>query len=328
MKKIVILSPYFGKFPETIELTFSTMEHNSTIDWVIFTDNTEYVNRYQNIKFIKMSFEDVKELINAKFGTFISTPYKICDYRPAYGVIFSKYVKGYDFWGYCDLDMIFGNLRKFFTEEKLEKYDKIYDAGHLSLYRNIESVSYAFMGSEEYKVPYKDIFNHKYNCIFDEVYNEDNRGINQVLEEQGFSVYVNRSEIADIDLKYKNFHIHDMEKVSDYYFIFDNGELILKRLSNPGFSYDVAYAHYQKRKKIPSCVTNMNQFISTPKAFLDISDSIDDMFFGSGDFCYLSYAEYRVNRFIGNVKARLWQKTHSDVSKYNFKLPSRKRNEG
>lgn len=322
MKKIVIVSPYFGKFPDTIELTFSTMEHNSTIDWIIFTDNIEYVNRYKNIKFIKMSFGDVKELIKDKFGTSISTPYKICDYRPAYGVMFHDYIKNYDFWGYCDLDMIFGNLRNYFTDERLKKYDKIYDAGHLSLYRNNKAVSYAFMGTEEYQVPYKDIFNHKYNCIFDEVYNQNNRGINQVLEEQGFSVYINRSEIADIDLKYKNFHIHDMENRSDYYFIFDNGNLILKRKKEPNFSYDVAYAHYQKRKNIPIRVTNMNHFVSAPKAFLDFSESIENMFFESGDFSYLAYAKYRIKRYIGNVKARLWQKTHSEICKYDFKLPS------
>ena len=92
--------------------------------------------------------------------------------------MFDKFTKGYDFWGYCDLDVIFGNLRDFFTDEKLEKFDKIYDAGHLSIYRNSNEVKKAFMGNETYKVPYKDIFNHKYNCIFDEYYG-NNAGIDK-----------------------------------------------------------------------------------------------------------------------------------------------------
>lgn len=321
MKKIAIVSPYFGKFPSTIELTFSTMEHNSTIDWIIFTDNTDYNNRYKNIKFIEMTFDDICELIYDKFGTYLSTPYKLCDYRPAYGVMFKEYLEGYDFWGYCDLDVIFGNLRYFFTEEKLNNFDKIYDLGHLSLYRNDDGVSNAFRGSKVYQVPYKDIFNHKYNCIFDENYNENNRGINQVLEKQGFKVYVNRDEIADIDIRYKNFHVHGRNNESDFYFVFDHGELLLKRKTDSTYACKVAYAHYQQRKEIPVNVSDMDFFISTPKGFVDYLSNIENLFFEKGDFSYQTYIKYRLKRYIGKIKAKIWQKKHSDICKYDFKLP-------
>lgn len=74
-----------------------------------------------------MSFEKLKELVQSHFDFQISleAPYKLCDFKPAYGDIFKDYAEKYDFWGHCDFDMIFGNLRKFFNEDKLEKYDKV-----------------------------------------------------------------------------------------------------------------------------------------------------------------------------------------------------------
>ena len=33
------------------------------------------------------------------------------DLRPAYGVLFEEYLDGYDFWGHCDLDVLFGRIR-------------------------------------------------------------------------------------------------------------------------------------------------------------------------------------------------------------------------
>ena len=32
---------------------------------------------------------------------------------------------GYDFWGHCDMDLIWGDIRNFITEDVLSKYDKI-----------------------------------------------------------------------------------------------------------------------------------------------------------------------------------------------------------
>lgn len=40
----------------------------------------------------------------------ISSAKKLCDLRPIYGEIFRKYLVGYDYWGYGDIDVIYGNL--------------------------------------------------------------------------------------------------------------------------------------------------------------------------------------------------------------------------
>ena len=50
--------------------------------------------------------------------------------------MFSEYLTGYDFWGHCDIDLLWGNIRRFVTDEKLKKYKKLYTAGACVLYKN------------------------------------------------------------------------------------------------------------------------------------------------------------------------------------------------
>lgn len=39
--------------------------------------------------------------------------------------MFQEYIKDYDFWGHCDADLIFGDIRKFVTDDILNKYDRL-----------------------------------------------------------------------------------------------------------------------------------------------------------------------------------------------------------
>ena len=51
----------------------------------------------------------------------IQKPYKLCDFKPAYGKIFEDYLEAYDFWVHCDLDIRWGDIRKFIPEKVLEE---------------------------------------------------------------------------------------------------------------------------------------------------------------------------------------------------------------
>jgi hypothetical protein len=58
-------------------------------------------------------FEDLAKRIRRHFEFEISLerPYKLCDFRPAFGEIFADELTGYDFWGHSDLDLDFGRIR-------------------------------------------------------------------------------------------------------------------------------------------------------------------------------------------------------------------------
>ena len=83
------------------------------------------------------------------FEIVVESGYKLCDFKPALGYIFSDYIKKYDFWGYCDIDIIFGNIRAFMTDDLLNEYDVIsarhdYLTGCFALYKNNQDMCELF----------------------------------------------------------------------------------------------------------------------------------------------------------------------------------------
>ena len=151
MKKCLIV-PYFGKFPNYFQLTLDSCGKNLDFDWLIITDNNEDYDYPSNVKVYKMTFEEFKKLIQIKLKNYIEKielekPYKLCDYKVTYGYVLSAYLKNYDWWGYCDFDIIFGKLNNFITDELLKKYDKLFVFGHFTLYRNTEEINKLFLKS-------------------------------------------------------------------------------------------------------------------------------------------------------------------------------------
>lgn len=166
--KICLIIPYFGMFKNYFQLFLNSCENNSTIDWLIFTDSNQEYYFPKNVNKISIEFDELKDIVqqNFDFKICLDTPYKLCDYKPAYGEIFKKYLKNYDFWGYCDCDLIFGDIRRFINDEILERYDKLFTRGHLSLYRNNDKTN-SFYRTQN-KIDYKTIYTSNKIYAFDE----------------------------------------------------------------------------------------------------------------------------------------------------------------
>lgn len=117
MNRIALIMPHFGHFNNYFKFWLRSCCNNPKIDFLIFTDDSNaiaYINAYggANIKVFEMSLADLKQLFESKLHQTIclETPYKLCDFRALYGILFADYLKAYDFWGHCDNDLIFGNL--------------------------------------------------------------------------------------------------------------------------------------------------------------------------------------------------------------------------
>jgi len=157
--KIVILITYFGNFPNYIHFFFKTCAYNKHITFLIFTDNEFSDNAdIGNLKFITSSLGAFNALASSKLGVEVNIKngYKLCDFRPMYGLIYEDYIKEFDFWGYCDTDIVFGDLQKILTDEILGNYDIIsshpqYMAGPFSLYKNMIEVNRLFFASKDWK---------------------------------------------------------------------------------------------------------------------------------------------------------------------------------
>ena len=131
---------YFGKWPLHFQFWLESCRYNKNITFFLVTDIS--VANYAvpaNVRFVEMSFPEVRDLICVKFpdiNVCLDRPYKLCDFKTAYGYIFADFCKGYDYWGYYDIDTIWGNIEKFIPENQDNRYVKIFPCGHLCFIRN------------------------------------------------------------------------------------------------------------------------------------------------------------------------------------------------
>ena len=157
---ICLITCYFGKLPAYLDCVFRSCESNPDIDWIIFTDDENPRHLPPNVRLQPATLAGLQRKFSQKLGFEInlSHPRLLCHFKAAYGFFFEDLIGKYDFWGHCDLDMVFGNLRKFLREEILRAYDKILCRGHLILYRNTEKVNRYFMLEAPNMVNYRSAF--------------------------------------------------------------------------------------------------------------------------------------------------------------------------
>ena len=158
LSSIKIIIPYFGQWPEWINLFMQSCEYNPSIDWLFITDCGFPDIQPVNTQFMETSFDEYKAQISTKLHIDFSraTPYKLCDLKPAYGLIHQKHLQRYDFFGFGDMDLIYGNLRHFLTEDILRRHQLISThnnriSGHIFLLRNNHRMISAFRQIHDWK---------------------------------------------------------------------------------------------------------------------------------------------------------------------------------
>lgn len=252
MKKIAVIIPYFGKMPRYIDLWMESAKSNLDIDFLIFTDIKEMaqfaVN--PNIKVYTESFENFVRRFqnNFEFEISIQKPYKLCDFRPAYGLVLKDFLQNYDFWGFGDMDLVWGNLSKYVISELLEKYDRIFDLGHLSLFKNTVKMNTLFLkkiDNPKY-LSYKYVFEHDFNFYFDET-GSSKYGYGQasVAKDLPNILLYDKRICANISPDRYNFELLDTDKKVDY-FEYNNGR-VFGRIRNLKEKIEFPYVHFSRR---------------------------------------------------------------------------------
>lgn len=194
--RIRIIVPYFGKLPKMFHLWLLSASCNADIEWLIITDDRTAYEYPPNVGVLYMTWSEVKRFIagHLSVDTLIKleNPWDLCALRPAYGEIFSDYIGGCGWWGYCDLDMVFGAVTAFISSDILDVHDKILWLGHLSLYRNVPEVNSAYLGAtREGEILYERAFAGKVPCF-------DEDGINNILENLGKKIF-RKAVFADFE---------------------------------------------------------------------------------------------------------------------------------
>lgn len=243
MLKIGVICAYFGKFPVYYDTWLKSCEYNKTIDFLLITDQPVKTD-VENVHVINISFEDMKKLADETLEVHVSLnyPYKLCDLRPMYGIIFAKYLKEYDYWGHCDMDVIFGDIRAFTDKYELVKYDKFLRLGHLGLYRNTQENNYRFKLGGSSCGSWLKIIKDSDGHAFDET-----PGIYCIFKKNGFPVF-DEMIFADISYVHHRFTIFLDKNYENQIFYWENGKAFRDYWEGgQKKTQEFIYIHTQKR---------------------------------------------------------------------------------
>lgn len=276
MKKLVLISTYFGSFPSYFNIWLKSAEANKDITFLFYTDcNTCEYSIPENVKIIKTTFEELREQFQNKFDFKINlnSPYKFCDYKPAYAYVFENDIKDFDYWGHFDIDTVLGDIQKFLPDN--DNYEKIYQYGHLCIYKNTFENNRRFMldGGQNYK----DVFTTPTITVFDEVVGMDNKF--KILNIPTYRV----ADCADITKRLHRFTLTNLnynkenQKTLNHkhqVFYYQNNKVYRSYYKNGEiYTDEYNYIHFSSRK-MPDHTNGYKNFYITNKGFFPKNEDV------------------------------------------------------
>lgn len=285
MESIAIIIPFCGIPRRSFDLFLESCKRNLTIDWFFFLD-FEIDNSESNIHTYKITLESLEKRAQEKVydKAQLKRPYKLCDYKPFYGLMFEKELKDYDWWGYGDTDVIYGDIRGCF--ENIDKYniDKINWWGHLCLMRNTKGCKELCLHEVDGLTSYKQVLESEANLGYDE------RDFNEKVIAAGKHIYTGRWA-ADIDCFYKRMRCVDMNTIVNLcrvrrpeYAPVNYRKQLFVSLDGHIFQYYIAhrkierqeFAYIHFRKEVPIKVDEKeSDFIISRDGFFELKNEDD-----------------------------------------------------
>lgn len=155
--RITLLAPWFGPTPPWMNQ---------------FTDRVAASYPLVKVRFLRPHWHLMRYRIREVSGVLppeTISPRKMCDYRPAFGEIFKDLLAQSDWWGWCDLDCVFGRMGEFFTPDRLRDYDLITDHpdavnGPITIMRNDEKTRTLYSSTDDFA----EVFASGEHVAFDE----------------------------------------------------------------------------------------------------------------------------------------------------------------
>lgn len=282
MKSIAFIVPYFGRFNNYFSFWLESCRYNSTVDWIVLTDNKDLYDWPDNVHVVKTTLDAFRQKFDAKLGMQVSLekPYKLCDLRPAYGYVFEDMIGDFDFWGWCDVDLIWGDIRNLLKDEMLEGQDMISRWGHCTLLRNTNQMRKLFMNRTQTRdgggitMPaYTEAFASPINYIFDET------TFLMCAMEAGLHIRHIEGMHYDCSINHYDFYPADhqsgyLQSLGHDIFRYRHGHLSL--LTSDGSKeeeYPLLYAHFQKRR-MQIETNHSDDYLITDHSFIDYNNVV------------------------------------------------------
>lgn len=287
MKKAIFIIPYFGKLPYYFLLWEKTAGYNKEFTFWILTDDKTVVTHYENVVITQLSFEQFVQKAQKVFDfpVGLTTPRKLCDFKPTYGYIFEDEIKDYQYWGYCDIDVVLGNLNKLIPLE--EGHDKLFVHGHMTLFKNTPDINRMFMSDIHSNETFQDVLADTENHIFDEP--SDGLNINLISEQCGIKTffdykvadinpysYLFKRSLYDYSCPRKQGRIVKQENIAKQIFYWERGNLFRYALnsSNEMEVDEFRYFHFQKRNMKIGDIETCDSFLIIPNTVIPFEEGI------------------------------------------------------
>jgi hypothetical protein len=139
---IAFVITYFGRAPMWLPAFLLSCARNPDVDWLLYTDIDTGPRVPANVIVRPTTVAELNERCTQALDTRIEIRSRnICDLKSAYGIIFEDDLRPYEFWAHTDLDIVWGSVRDFATDDILNGHDVFSSrpnklAGHCTLFRN------------------------------------------------------------------------------------------------------------------------------------------------------------------------------------------------
>jgi hypothetical protein len=254
--KALVICAYMGPLPNYFALWLRSAAANPQVDFLLICDHPPSQPLPGNVSYKSTELEQLRQLWSemAGFPVALNSPYKLNDFKPLFWRLADD-LNRYDYWGYCDLDLLFGDLAPL-LERTLGRFDMILSEGHLRFLRNDARTRNAW---REIIAPrrWQDVLADPANFGMDE-----HHGINRVFAWPDRSWFANSGMIADIDPNFRQLRLLPCFKnPAVQAFFWDNGKLFRERYQDGRYWRDeFLYIHLQKRRMTldPACLDSIS----------------------------------------------------------------------
>lgn len=171
-RRVAFIVPYLGPWPRWAELFFISVSWNPMIEVLLLCETPPPFSLPDNVRCRPITREELLHRLNSVTGLGIRSisGHKLCDFRPFFGLAFGDLLGGFMYWGFCDIDMMFGDLSRLLARELDAGFD-VFSAhdrqvvGHFAVLRNEEKTNQIGFG-----IPgWKELCAHPDNRAVDEI---------------------------------------------------------------------------------------------------------------------------------------------------------------
>lgn len=153
MVRLAFIVTYLGKWPHWMEFFLESVRANDRVHfWLMGAELPKNLNIPSNVFNYLMDVSEVEDCFSKVFDQEIKLhdSHKICDFKCTYGLAYQDILKEYEYWGYCDIDLLFGNLDPILDLLEVKQPDVFSGwgdhqvVGHFTIMKNVDSINKLF----------------------------------------------------------------------------------------------------------------------------------------------------------------------------------------